>query len=36
MEFVSSCQTDDLTLIKGDDTTMLLQALVGPLPKEAY
>lgn len=26
MEFVSSCQTDDLTWIKGDDMTMLLPA----------
>jgi len=36
MEFVSSCQTDDLTLIKGDDMTMLLQAIifVSPLPKK--
>lgn len=38
MEFVSSCQTDDLTLIEGDDMTVLLQAIifVSPLPKETY
>lgn len=36
MVFVSSCQTDALTLIKGGDMTMLLQALIffSPLPKE--
>lgn len=30
------CQTDDLTLIKDDDVTILLQAIifVSPLPKE--
>lgn len=31
MEFVSSCQTDDLTLIQGGDTTVLLQALIFPV-----
>lgn len=37
MEFVSSCQTDGLALIKDAGTTVLLQTItfVSPLPKGA-